>query len=179
MDYISILRGINVGGQKSIKMNGLVSLYESLGFQNAVAYIQSGNVVFNAAGTIASAVREKIETAIQEKYKFHVAVEIRTHQQVGDIIQNCPFGNVDLDNDGTKVLVTFLSEKPQNAKVAEVQKYVNEPEQLVVRDTEVYLFCPNGYGKSKLSNVFLEQKLGVEATTRNCKTICKLFELSK
>ena len=71
-----------------------------------------------------------------------------------------------------------MSSKPQDVKVSDIQKYVVAPEKLVVRDKEVYLYCPNGYGKSKLSNNFIEQKLGVEATTRNWKSIHKLYELS-
>jgi uncharacterized protein (DUF1697 family) len=85
---------------------------------------------------------------------------------------------VDLVEDGTKVLVTFLSSKPSEVRVVDIQKYVVAPEKLVVRGKEVYLYCPNGYGKSKLSNTFLEHKLGVEATTRNWKSIHKLHELS-
>ena len=80
--------------------------------------------------------------------------------------------------DGTKVLVTFLSSTPSEAKVADVLKYVVAPEILVVRGKYVYLYCPNGYGKSKLSNTFLEHKLGIEATTRNWKSVHKLYELS-
>jgi uncharacterized protein (DUF1697 family) len=178
MRYISILRGINVSGQKKIKMADLKSLYESLGFQNVVTYIQSGNVIFDANVQIKSDIKARIEKAIDTKYKFHVPVEIRTNHEIGDIIKNHPFGSVDLAEDGAKVLVTFLSSEPSEIKISDIQKYVTPPEQLVVREKEVYLYCPNGYGKSKLSNTFLESRLGVEATTRNMKTVHKLYELS-
>lgn len=176
--YISILRGINVSGQKKIKMADLKSLYEQLDFKNVVTYIQSGNVIFNSATTSRTDLKTKIEAAIENKYHFHVPVEIRTNHELEDIIKNCPFGSVNLEKDGTKVLVTFLSSAPSKAKITEIQQYVVLPEELVVRKNEVYLYCPNGYGRSKLSNTFLEKKLGVAATTRNWKSVHKLYELS-
>jgi len=178
MKYISILRGINVSGQKKIKMLELKLLYESLGFTNVVTYIQSGNVIFEARGKNKSDLKTIIEEAIEKKYKFYVPVEIRTNREMESIIKNCPFGAVDLEVDGTKVLVTFLGAKPDNVNVATVLSYVVSPEKLIVKGKEVYLYCPNGYGKSKLSNTFLENKLGVEATTRNWKSVHKLYELS-
>jgi len=178
MKYISILRGINVSGQKKIKMLELKLLYESLGFQNVVTYIQSGNVIFDAKEKNKTDLKTNIEDAIDKKYKFHVPVEIRTKREFENIIKNSPFGSVDLVEEGTKVLVTFLCAKPNKNKVSNILKYVVSPEKLVVKGKEVYLYCPNGYGKSKLSNTFLEKKLGVEATTRNWKSVLKLFELS-
>ncbi|NOY85763.1 MAG: DUF1697 domain-containing protein [Deltaproteobacteria bacterium] len=177
MKYISILRGINVSGQKKIKMIELKLLYESLGFQNVVTYIQSGNVIFDASDKNKSNIKTLIEEAIEKKYKFHVSVEIRTKREIGNIIKNSPFGPVDLVEDGTKVLVTFLCTKPDKVKISNVLNYVVLPEKLVVKGKEVYLYCPNGYGKSKLSNTFLENKLGVKATTRNWKSVHKIYEL--
>ncbi len=178
MKYASVLRGINISGQKKIKMADLKSLYESLGLQNVVTYIQSGNVIFNADSEDKTELKEKIEKAIEEKYTFRVPVVIRTHREISNIINNNPLGPVDLQKDGTKVLVTFLSSQPTQDRVSGIQQYVTEPEQLFVVGKEVYLYCPNGYGKSKLSNAFLEQKLGVGATTRNWKSVLKLHELS-
>ena len=178
MRYISILRGINVSGQKKIIMGDLKSLYELMGFQNVVTYIQSGNVIFDATIKNKADLKTKIEEAIEKNYKFYVPVEIRTNREIADIIKNCPFGSVDLVADGTKILVAFLSSKPSEVRLSDIQKYVVGPEKLIVRGTEVYLNCPNGYGKSKLSNTFLEHKLGVAATTRNWKSVHTLYELS-
>jgi len=175
---ISILRGINVSGQKKIKMADLKSLYETLGFQNVVTYIQSGNVIFDTEVKNKSNLKKSIEQAIEENYQFHVPVEIRTNRELENTIINCPFGTVDLVRDGTKVLVTFLSAQPSEMRISDIQEYVLAPEKLIVAGKEVYLYCPNGYGKSKLSNTFLEKMLGVGATTRNWKSVHKLYELS-
>lgn len=178
MKYISILRGINVSGQKRIKMSDLKLLYEELGFNNVVTYIQSGNVVFDASGDNKSSIKTLIEDAIEKQYKFHVPVQIRTNMEFENIINNNPFDSVDLAEDGTKVLITFLGDIPDKVKISNIMAYVVLPEMLVVKGTEVYLYCPNGYGKSKLSNTFLENKLGVVATTRNWKSVNKIYELS-
>jgi len=178
MKYISILRGINVSGQKNIKMVDLKSLYETLGFNDVVTYIQSGNVIFDTVVKNKAGLKKSIEQAIEEKYNFHVPVEIRTIREIENIIKNCPFSLVDLAQDGTKVLVTFLSSQPSEIRISGILEYVRAPEKLIVIGKEVYLYCPNGYGKSKLSNTFLEQKLGVDATTRNWKSVHNLYELS-
>ncbi len=178
MKYISILRGINVSGQKKIKMLDLKVLYETLGFQNVVTYIQSGNVVFDSNDKKISDITIKIENAISRKYKFAVPVQIRTKSDFQKIIKDIPFSSVDLVEEDTKVLVTFLSEKPDKEKITAIEKFVISPERLVVKGKHVYLYCPNGYGKSKLSNTFLENKLGVVATTRNWKSVSKLHEMA-
>jgi len=178
MRYISLLRGINVSGQKKIKMSDLESLYEKLGYQDVVTYIQSGNVIFNSDIKDRSKIIQNIENGITKKYKFHVPVTLRTRREISDIIKKCPFGSVDLALEGTKVLVTFLSAKPLKEKLALIKKYVAASEKIILMAKEIYLHCPNGYGKSKLSNAFLENKLGVVATTRNWKSVHKLYDLS-
>ena len=178
MKYISILRGINVAGQKKIKMADLKALYEKLGFESVVTYIQSGNVIFDANSKNAADLKGLIEKAIEAKFKFSVPVIIRTNEELKKVIGQCPFGKIDYENDGAKVLVTFASSKPGKDKVDNIGKFVVPPEELVVCGKEIYLYCPNGYGKSKLSNSFVEAKLGIEATTRNIKSVIKLHELS-
>jgi len=178
MKFISLLRGINVSGKKAIKMSDLKSLYQEIGFQNVVTYIQSGNVVFDTEDKNSSSVMKKIQNAIESKYQFQVPVEIRTNREISKIIEACPFDSFDLKENGTKVLLTFLSESPLQKNIDELMKHVVNPDQLVIKDKAAYLYCPNGYGKSKLSNNFLEKKLGVDATTRNWKSVQKLYELS-
>ena len=178
MKYVSLLRGINVSGQKSVRMSDLKSLYEDLGLRDVVTYIQSGNVVFSSDSKDKNALAKKITQGIKKQYLFDVPVEIRTHAELKKIIQSCPFGSVDVARDGSKVLVSFLSQKPDLKLVQQLLDYATSSEKLAHQGKEIYLFCPDGYGKSKLSNAFLEKKLDVQATTRNWKSIHKLTELS-
>ena len=178
MKYISILRGINVSGQKKINMADLKSLYESQGFDGVSTYIQSGNVIFDSKLKNKAYITKTIEAAIEEQYGFQVPVQIRTAQEMLKVIDRMPFNDVNLVNDSTKVLVTFLSSKPTKSNIENIQKYIIEPERLIINNTHVYLYCPNGYGKSKLTNNLIEKKLKTSATTRNWKSIKKLHELS-
>ena len=177
MTYISLLRGINVSGQKKIIMKDLKALYESLGFANVVTYIQSGNVIFESDADEQTLIK-KIEETISKKYGFDVPVQVRSAREFKNSIEACPFDELDLVEEGTRVMVTFLASVPSSEYVAKLMTYVKEPERLVCMGRVVYLHCPNGYGKTKLSNVFIENKLKVKATTRNWKSVCKLWDIT-
>jgi len=176
MKYISLLRGINVTGQKKIIMKDLKALYESLGFDDVVTYIQSGNVIFTSEVKVGTAIAQ-IEEAISKQYGFDVPVQVREVSDFESIIKNCPFSELDLAEEGTRVMVTFLDAQPTDENTEKLMTYVKEPERLVVVDREVYLHCPNGYGKTKLTNNLIENKLKVRATTRNWKSLVKLCDL--
>ncbi len=178
MKYISILRGINVSGQKKIKMADLKILYEAQGFGSVTTYIQSGNVIFESKGVNKEGLKKTIENAIEDKFTFHVPVDIRTNQELKQIVDNCPYEEAQAEENGTKILVTFLRSTPSVQKQELLLEYVKSPERLTIQGSEAYLYCPNGYGKSKLSNIFIENKLGILATTRNWKSVKKLYELS-
>jgi uncharacterized protein (DUF1697 family) len=177
--YISLLRGINVSGQKKVKMADLKTLYESLGFTNVKTYIQSGNVIFESSISDVVKLKRNIEQKIERTFRFSVSVIIRSIEEFERIIRHNPFLDRESAGDATKFLVTFLSDQPEETMAKKVQQFAKEPESLVVRGKEIYLYCPDGYGKTKLSNSFLERKLKATATTRNWKTVKKLYELSK
>lgn len=177
--FISILRGINVSGQKKILMADLKILFESLHFKKIATYIQSGNVVFKSdlkSSDIQLA--EKIEKAICAKYNFEVPVIIRTKEELEKIISQNPFikeKNIDLK----KLHVTFLSEAPDKEKIDQIKQADFLPDRFVVKGKEIYLHIPGSYGETKLSNKFFENKLKVSATTRNWNTVNKLFEMAQ
>lgn len=169
---LSILRGINVSGQKKIKMTDLKSMYESLGFKNVTTYIQSGNVVFDCKS--ADGLVEQIEKAILKTFAFEVPVIIRTKKEIQSIVKNNPFlkkSNIEVD----KLHITYLSEVPTTENLSAIQVLDFEPDLFTVKNKEVYVYCPNGYGKTKLTNTFFEKKLKEKATTRNWKTCNQLL----
>jgi uncharacterized protein (DUF1697 family) len=169
--YISMLRGINVSGQKRITMEELKKSYGSLGFQDVRTYIQSGNVVFRHPGTDAMKVASEIERGLKRSFAFDVLVIVRTRDELQDLVEANPFAG----KDEGKQHVTFLSEKPSVFPAEEVGRAKDKAEEFSVRAMEVYLFCPNGYGNTKLSNNFFERKLKVSATTRNWRTVNALL----
>jgi len=178
--YICILRGINVAGKKKIKMADLIELFQMLGHKNVSTYIQSGNVFFEPKSQKPrNILKDEIEKAILKTYSFHVEVDIRTHEELERILLNFPFDEAKSEDNYTKLLVTFLQSAPSKENKEILLKYVQTPDKLLIIDKEVYLYCPNGYGKSKLNNTFIEKKLALFATTRNYKSVKKLYELSK
>jgi uncharacterized protein (DUF1697 family) len=173
--YVSMLRGINVGGQRKIMMGDLKDLYQFLDFKDVKTYIQSGNVVFQYIELSPLELASQIEKKIKEVYDFEVAVIIRTKDELQKIIENNPFKNEDVN----KLYITFLSETPSTWPITGIEKKKHGSEKFVVSEKEIYLFIPGGYGRTKLSNDFFEKKLNLSTTTRNWKTVNKLFEIAK
>jgi uncharacterized protein (DUF1697 family) len=176
--FISILRGINVSGQKKILMADLKVLYENLKFKDVRTYIQSGNVIFKSNEPLSDIEFEKkIEDQIFKKYDFHVPVIIRSEDEIRKIIAANPFLK-EKNIDPKKLHVTFLSNIPDKENVESIEKMDFSPDKFMISGKEVYLYAPNGYGETKISNTFFEKKLKVKATTRNWNTVNKLSELS-
>ncbi|MDT0602603.1 DUF1697 domain-containing protein [Thalassotalea castellviae] len=175
--YIAFLRGINVSGQKKINMADLVKLCQRIGFNHVSTYIQSGNICFSHANNDKQYLINHLQVEIKQQYGFDVPVIILTKDELDEAYRNLPFKQIDIENQGNQVLLSFLNEQPQKDKIDQLLAYVNPPEKLTIADQIIYLHCPNGYGKSKLSNNFIENKLKLVATTRNLKTINKLISI--
>ncbi|HHO55429.1 MAG TPA: DUF1697 domain-containing protein [Trueperaceae bacterium] len=173
--YISLLRGINVSGQKKIKMADLRGLYSSLGFQNISSYIQSGNLVFDSESSKPALIAGILESAIKDAYSFEVPIIVISAQELAEIYNNNPFV---ANADTSKLYVAFLKEKSNLNKI-DLSKWQTRDEQALIKGKQIYLYYPQGYGKSKLTNNILERELNISATTRNWRTVHKLVELSK
>jgi uncharacterized protein (DUF1697 family) len=177
-EYIAMLRGINVSGHNLIKMDQLRASFESLGFTNVKTYVQSGNVVFEAPTEPAARLREKIEQKILGGYGFSVPVLLKTAKELGEIVQRNPFLK-EPAIDRSKLHVTFLSDAPPPAALEQLQSLAVPAERLCLVGQQIYLYCPNGYGKTKLSNTAIEKKLSVRATTRNWATTNALLAMTQ
>jgi uncharacterized protein (DUF1697 family) len=178
--YISMLRGINVGRHKKVKMKDLKDLYQSLNLNDVKTYIQSGNVVFQSPDSTPSKLKEEIENKIKEVFGFDVPVFIRSKEEFQKIIEDNPFKKEDIKHLHVTFLSDPLTEKPVKEKlIQEINKIKDKSEDLSISDDEIYLYLPNGYGRTKLSNDFFEKKLKVSATTRNWRTVNKLLDIAK
>ena len=176
--YISILRGINVSGQKLIKMDALRKSYESMGFHNVTTYLQSGNVIFEGNDFEINNLEQKISRQIEQDFGFEVPVIVLTIEKLKQVIENNPFLK-DQNKDQSFLHVTFLSSKPDPFNYKTIEDKKQEGEEIIFSDMAVYLYCPNGYGRTKLNNNFLEAKIKVGATTRNWKTTNELFKIAR
>lgn len=175
--YVAILRGVNVSGKNKLPMADLRAKLAQAGLQNIRTYIQSGNVIFEYGKSSPEELAKKIATVILKQFGFEVPVIVLTVEELSDIISNNPFLR-DNSRDSKKLHVTFLAEKPQKENLDRTVELTFPPDEFIIRDRAVYVFCPNGYGRSKITNNFFEQKLKVTATTRNWKTVNKLKEIA-
>lgn len=178
MRYVALLRGINVSGQKMVKMDALKKTFEDIGFKSIKTYIQSGNVVFDYEGIETTEIVNMIEKKINDVFGFSVNTIVRSGVEIEDIIKSNPFikeENVEID----KLHVTFLKELPQASIISSLELKKEEEEKFSIISKEVYLYLPNGYGRTKLNNNIFEKKLKTSATTRNWNTINKLLQMVK
>jgi uncharacterized protein (DUF1697 family) len=173
-----MLRGINVSGHKIIKMEQLRASLSALGFGDVKTHVQSGNVVFEARSDSLASLSKKMEQKILRDFGFSVPVFLTTPMRMEEIIKRNPFlksSNID----HSKLHVTFLSDDPPKTATGQLQPLAVKPEQFHIIGREIYLFCPNGYGNSKLSNTAIERKLSVGATTRNWNTVNALLAMAQ
>jgi uncharacterized protein (DUF1697 family) len=177
-NYIALLRGINVSGQKLIKMDHLKSVFEELGYHRVRTYIQSGNVLFDSQDNEPTKVVKKIEEKIQEVYSFQVTVVLRTIQELEEVVRNNPYLLEEMQKTDS-LYVSFLAEPPAEEAIAQCMALKNDVDELVITDTEAYILIHKSYGTSKFSNNFLEKKLKVAATTRNWATVNKLIGMGQ
>ncbi len=176
--YISILRGINVSGHKTNKMEALRKMYEDLNFKNVRTYIQSGNVVFEDKKTKSPELEKKISKKIVEAFGFEVPVIVKESEEWQTVLKNNPFLKKRKE-DITKLHVTFLSQEPEQAIIEKIKEGNYAADEFIILGKCIYLFCPNGYGNTKLNNTFFENKLKVSATTRNWKTTNELASIAE
>ncbi|NQX58477.1 DUF1697 domain-containing protein [Paenibacillus qinlingensis] len=175
--YVAMLRGINVSGQKIIKMDRLRQLFESMNFTDVSTYIQSGNVIFEAEELDAAILRDRIVHELKEQLTYDIPVIIRTPAELLEVVQDTPYAAVNVDENEQRY-VTFLSQAPTEAALAKLDAAQSEVDEYQVKGLTVYLLIRKNYGDSKFSNNFIEKKLGVSATTRNWETVNKLIQLA-
>jgi uncharacterized protein (DUF1697 family) len=174
--YIALLRGINVSGHKMIKMDELKRVMGTSNFSNIRTYIQSGNIIFETEKQDSAFLEKQIGGIIFNNFGFSVPVVIRSRDELEKIHKKNPF--LGKRNEPVEKLhVTLLSEEPDLLNLKKIEGSSFLPDEFIISGKEVYLFCPNGYGRTKLTNTFFENKLKLTATTRNWKTIETLLHL--
>ncbi|MBZ0277920.1 MAG: DUF1697 domain-containing protein, partial [Anaerolineae bacterium] len=168
--------GINVGGNKKIPMAELKVLYESLKFEHVKTLLQSGNVIFATDQTDLDALAAQIEAGIIARFGFESKIILRTCAQLRAVAENHPYTATQL-TEPSKTLVTFLESAPDAAAIQTLLDDHQGPEILHVIGAELFVFFPDGAGRSKLTNVFIEKRLKTTGTARNWNTVQKLLDL--
>jgi uncharacterized protein (DUF1697 family) len=168
--YIFLLRGINVSGKNILSMSDLRQILNDLDFQNVQTYIQSGNIILESEVSKVL-ICEKIIKAILDKFGYEIPVIGRTIAEWEKVIEEYPFSTAN-----EKIVAFTFLDRIIGSKEIQINN-IGTDEFKLNKDV-VYVYCPNGFGKSKITNNVFEKKLQVNATTRNLRTALKLLELA-
>jgi uncharacterized protein (DUF1697 family) len=163
--YIALLRGINIGPRRRVAMGDLRDVFTSLGYEDVQTYVQSGNVVFRSAARPEAA-------RIAAELGQDIAVLIRSAREMACVVDGNPF--LPRGADPSHVHVTFLDGEPEG----EMEAPASGRDEFEIAGREIYVHCPDGYGRTKLTNALFEKRLGLPATTRNWRTVTTLAELA-
>lgn len=175
-NYVALLRGINVGGKNKLPMQDLVAMFTKAGCGEVRSYIQSGNVVFQSGQALAKRIPVLITQAVKRRFGYQIPVVTRTTAEIRKIVNNNPF--LKSGTDPGTLHVAFLADRPGAAVVKALDPQRSPPDTFVVRGRDIYLCCPNGLARTKLSNAYFDSILTTTSTVRNWRTVLKVLELS-
>ena len=173
--YVALLRGINVGGHRPLKMEDLRQMFAMLGFENVSTYIQSGNVIFDAPMQDQQKLSNQIKEQIADTFGYDVPVIIRTATELRTLFDNVPFE----EKEGWKGYITFLSGDPSEEKKQQLEAASSDIETFVVGDKVVYAFVDKQADeKPQFSANFIQKQLEMSTTNRNLRSVQKILELA-
>jgi len=173
-----MLRGVNVGGHKKVKMDALRALYASLGLRDAQTYVQSGNVIFRTEGRDLARLRKRIEDGIEKTFGFHSDAVLRTPADLRDVVARNPFAER-RGIEPKRLAVTFLASDPGQEAREKLLAMKVEPEEFRIEGRELYIYYPNGMARPKLTWPIIEKTLKTSGTARNWNTVTKLLEMAE
>ncbi|MDQ0717084.1 uncharacterized protein (DUF1697 family) [Streptomyces luteogriseus] len=176
--YAALLRGINVGGSRKVPMADLRTLLADLGLDDVRTHLQSGQAVFSCGHGGEESLAGEIARALEKHFGFGVDVIVRDHAYLRAIADACPFPAADLEP--KQLHVTYFSAPVTPDRFAEIDQEAYLPEEFRLGDRALYLYAPNGLGRSKLAEHLSKPRInkGVIATTRNWNTVVKLVEMT-
>ncbi len=172
--YVALLRGINVGGRQKLKMADLRALLSGLGYTNVATLLQSGNAVFTASDGPPETFAAEIQDRIATELGLTVTVMVRPVDDLRRIVEQIPFEV----RDPSKCAIAFLSSPVDRARIEALDHASFAPEELVAGERELYLYFPDGMGRSKLLPI-LSRDTFDPATVRNWNTTTKLLDLAE
>ncbi len=176
MTHIALLRGINVGGHKMIKMANLKKHFESFGATNVRTYIQSGNVVFEHKESKSAKLRAPLEKHLAAELGYAVPTLVVSARELDAIAKSNPY-DATLPELGKRMYVCFFEKTPPAAALESLAPYITPAEQFILTDLAGFAYYADGLGRAKLSSALIERKLGL-VTFRNWNTVNALLALA-
>jgi uncharacterized protein (DUF1697 family) len=170
--YVALLRGVNVGGNNKLPMKSLCALCEAQGCTAVRTYIQSGNAIFRASAKIAAGFAAKLRAQIQDELGFETTVILRTAAELRAVTKNNPFPTEHSH-------VMFLAGEPNLTDVVKLNPVCEGEEAFSVRGKEIFLYLPNGVGRSKMASYRYDKILRTAGSVRNWNTVQQLLALAE
>ena len=155
-------------------MAELRATFTGVGCIGVRTYIQSGNVVFDAAPNLVERVPDLVARAISQRFGISTAVIVRSSKELQQIATSNPF---DTSGDPSFLQVAFLKNIPSAEAVAHLDPERSPQDGFAVRGRNVYLHYPNGTARSKLTNEYLAAQLQTASTMRNWRTVLALLKM--
>jgi uncharacterized protein (DUF1697 family) len=171
--HLALLRGINVGGKAKLPMKELSAIFAAAGATNIRTFIQSGNVIFEAAEP------EKVTAAVTQEiariYSYPGRIVLRSAAELKAAFKANPFAKAGAPTEPLHIY--FLADTPDPAAIKSLDPNRSPGDSFSIRNREVYLHLPNGMARTKLTNAWVDSKLKTISTARNWNTVAKLVEL--
>ncbi|MFJ3708028.1 MULTISPECIES: DUF1697 domain-containing protein [unclassified Streptomyces] len=176
--YAVLLRGINVSGHRKVPMAELRTVLAELGHGDVRTYLNSGNAAFSSDATDEDVLAAGVEQAIEDHFGFHVDCLVRGGPYLRAVAEACPFPAAELE--GRQLHVTYFSGPVTPERFAALDPQTYLPEEFRLGDRALYLYAPDGLGRSKLAEQLSRPGLnrGINGTSRNWNTVVKLLEMT-
>lgn len=175
---IALLRAVNVGSHNKVKMDALRELCTSLKFKDVQTYVQSGNIVFATREEDLLRVSARMEKAIEGAFGCRPNVIVRTPSEFRDVVARNPFAARD-GMESSKLLVMFLAADPVAEARQKILQMKPDPEEIQLCGRELFIYFPEGMGRSKLQIGVIERALKTPGTTRNWNTVNNLLKMAE
>ncbi|MER9532405.1 DUF1697 domain-containing protein [Mesorhizobium sp. M0309] len=174
--FVALFSGINVGGNRIVKMAELRAFFEALGFTDVAGYVQSGNVVFRTKKGDAATLTKQIEAAFEKKWGFHSRIMVRDLSWFERLVKENPYPEV--AGDPTKLHAYTLERQPTADEIARLAEKCTGPESFEVKGNVLYLKAPDGLGKSVFAGL-IPRVLKVPGTARNWRSVLALLQMAR
>jgi uncharacterized protein (DUF1697 family) len=176
--HITLLRGINVGGNQKVAMADLRNLLVDLGFGDIRSLLQSGNLVFQSKGRTTDDIERLLESETEKRLGLRTDFFVRAVSELKRVVAKNPFPK-EAQSDPGHLVAMFLKDAPRTKQVAALEAAIAGPEKISVEGRLAYIVYPNGIGRSKVTNALIDRKLETRGTGRNWNTVLKLARVTE
>lgn len=174
--HVALLRAVNLGPHNKIAMKELKALAEALGLVEVQTLLQSGNLVFRSDGGSSAVLENRLEAALREQLGLATSVVVRSAAKWQSAIEQNPF-TAEARTDPSHLVLMPLKKAPPKAALSALRGAIVGRERATIVGQDLYLVYPDGIGRSKLTTLLIEKKLGVTGTGRNWNTVQKIAAL--